>query len=370
MLSRVRPADDSDHRPSGLPDGLKAGQHDPVQQGIGCEHLGCRVFGSVSNPLVVDLVDDGADVERSRSLEQAVRVAEQATKVRGADGLADCGAGDFRDALGSMRDALVQRLTQYSGRYHHQHPRGGLRHDGLTRLGCLDAAHTRPVGLDQGEIEITGDVQFFNLPRRQARDAPRLGGRLQKRANPGASSTLRQPDQLLGRVEVDFHAGPARRPWCMHGRRPGNPTRRSGGNRVQQAFLAAGADGRHDSTFDAQGVEQGGHSMRPAWTLRIGGRTAGSASNRSPRSRLAYSCPLEVPKYTPSGSRPSVSRPSRSTVTKQLRCGRPEVRATHSEPAFSVRYTRSLPSTVERNWDESSGMVNSTSGSSGSRPSA
>src|SRR5262249_52254920 len=64
----------------------------------------------------------------------------------------------------------------------------------------------------------------------------------------------------------------------------------------------------------------------------------------SPASAEQYTCPPVVPKYTPQRSSESTAIASRSTLTKQLLCGKPFVNPSHSLPPVLLRYTRSFPS--------------------------
>src|SRR4029077_14061643 len=74
------------------------------------------------------------------------------------------------------------------------------------------------------------------------------------------------------------------------------------------------------------------------------GRSRTMGVQLSPASADMYTCPPEVPKYTPHLSSESTAIASRSTFTYQSLCGRTYVIPSHSWPPLRLRYTRSLPS--------------------------
>src|SRR5208283_640183 len=67
------------------------------------------------------------------------------------------------------------------------------------------------------------------------------------------------------------------------------------------------------------------------------GRSRTIGAQESPLSLDAYTCPPVVPKYTPHDSSESTAMASRSTLTKQSRCGRPFVRGSQSFPPVRLR---------------------------------
>src|SRR6266511_1061152 len=67
----------------------------------------------------------------------------------------------------------------------------------------------------------------------------------------------------------------------------------------------------------------------------------------------------------PAGVSPSPPKPSRSTVRKAPRWGRPSPSGSQEAPASRVRYTRAMASGVARNWSDSSGITQAVSGSVG-----
>jgi len=71
---------------------------------------------------------------------------------------------------------------------------------------------------------------------------------------------------------------------------------------------------------------------RQTRTLRMGGRKSASWVHDSPESRLANTCPVLVPKYTPQGWRESAVKACRNTLSQASFWGRPLVELSQVRP--------------------------------------
>src|SRR6059036_3514055 len=86
-----------------------------------------------------------------------------------------------------------------------------------------------------------------------------------------------------------------------------------------------------------------GYCAIPAVTEKMGGRKSLIIFHDSPSSRLAKSCPVFVPTYTPIGSAASTAIPSRRTPRYAPGPGKPFVERRHALPLFVVFQTAIWP---------------------------